>query len=90
MKDVFYGIVSTLIILIVYTGYKKDKQLEQPKYNGAVVIEKSDDFIFGLAMSMKYDNDSIIIDRVYQIFYDKYSVGDTIDCPINPTKRILK
>jgi hypothetical protein len=81
MKDVFYGIVSALLILIMWAGIKYDKQLEQPKYNGAVVVEKSDDFIYGLIMYMKYENDSIISERVYQIFYDKYSVGDTINCP---------
>ena len=78
MKDVFYGIASALLILIVWAWIKFDKQVEQPKYNGAVVVEKSNDFIYGFTMYMQYDNDSIIIERVYQIFYDKYNIGDTI------------
>lgn len=78
MKDLFYGLLSSMIILVFIVGMTYEKQLEQPKHKGAVVIEKDDVFLYGFSLCIKYDNDSIVLLRAYQVFYDKYNVGDTI------------
>lgn len=81
MKDFFYILISVLIIFIAYNGYKHEKQFEQKRFNNSIVVEKQDDFIYGLTMYFKYENDSVVSERVYQVFYDKYNIGDTVKCP---------
>ena len=48
------------------------------QYGSIKSLKKGEDFINGYYMYLKYPKDSIKLERVYQIFYDKYSVGDTI------------
>ncbi len=78
MKDLFYAILIALLLLTIYVGVKNDIQLEDKKFNNLILIEKEHDFLFGYQMTFKHENDSIEWVRVYQIFYDKYNVGDTI------------
>jgi len=77
MKDIFYGLLIVLIIAFFYIN-SSVKQLENPRFNNGIVIEKGKDLFSGYYLFIKYGNDSIVKKRVYQIFYDKYSVGDTI------------
>lgn len=79
MKDLFYGL---LFILIIFTGYtviknSDQKTLQTIKHDGYVVIEKENNFLYGYLMTFKYD-DNIERIPVYQIYYEKYEVGDTI------------
>ncbi|MEY2701921.1 MAG: hypothetical protein RLY43_554 [Bacteroidota bacterium] len=78
MKDAFYGILIVVFLLMIWAIQKNPKSELEPRHSGAVIIEKGDDFVNGYYMYLKYPKDSIKLERVYQIFYDKYSVGDTI------------
>ena len=78
MKNLFYGILSVILLLYISFGFLKDRTLEQDRHKGAVVIDKDKDFYYGEHMIYLYPNDSTDLDIVYQIFYNKYSVGDTI------------
>lgn len=78
MRDIFYGIMCFCLIGILVVLYEEDKTLQESRHIGAVVIEKDNDYILGETMYLKYPNDSIDLECVYQIFYDKYNVGDTV------------
>lgn len=78
MRELFYGILSFILIIFFLIEIKNPSQLQQSKHNGGVVIEKEDHFFIGYYMNIKYENDSIETEHVYQIFYDRYEVGDTI------------
>jgi len=78
MKDAFYGILIVVFLLMIWAIKKNPKAELEPRHSGAVIIEKGEDFVNGYYMYLKYPKDSIKLERVYQIFYDKYSVGDTI------------
>ena len=80
MKDLFYGILSFLLIISIYVSVSSEKKFENKEFNNTVVVEKDKDYFFGYQFGVKYPNDSVGWHRVYQIFYDKYNVGDTIKC----------
>jgi hypothetical protein len=78
MREVFYGILSFLLIGLIFISLKHTQQLQQPKHVGGVIVEKRDDFFLGYRMDIKYSENNIETEFVYQIFYDRYEVGDTI------------
>jgi len=78
MKNLFYGILSVILLLYISFGFFNHRPLEQDRHKGAVVIDKENDFYYGEQMIFLYPNDSTDLEIVYQIFYDKYNVGDTI------------
>ena len=80
MKNLFYGILVFILLMCLFIIFKFDKQLENKKFNNAIVIEKDDDYMLGESLTVKYPDGSIRLELVYQIFYDKYEVGDTIKC----------
>lgn len=78
MRNLFYGILSFILLLYISFGFFNDRTLEQDRHKGAVVINKDKDFYYGEQMIFLYPNDSTDLELVYQIFYNKYNVGDTI------------
>ncbi len=80
MKELFYGIISFLLLITIYVAVSSEKKFESKEFNNTVVVEKYNDYIFGYQYGVKYPNDSVGWHRVYQIFYEKYNVGDTIKC----------
>lgn len=78
MKDVFYGLLSVLIFIIFIALYNSDKKFQEPEHNGGVVVEKNDNPILGYVMHIKYEENVVAIELVYQCFYERYEVNDTI------------
>lgn len=48
------------------------------QYINAIVIDKSDCYMLGDIMTVKFNNDSIVEFRCYDIVFDNYKIGDTI------------
>lgn len=78
MKDLFFGILSFFLIAAFAAIASSNRYLQEPKHDGGIVIEKSEGIILGYFFHIKYGKDSIDMELVYEIFYDKYEVGDTI------------
>jgi hypothetical protein len=78
MKNLFYGILNFLLIDLIIVAFKYSEQFQQPKHVGGVVVEKRNDFFLGYYMHIKYSKDNVETETVYQIFYERYEVGDTI------------
>jgi len=78
MKELLYGILCFTFFLLLYVKHKYPDQLQQPKHVGGIIVEKRNGFFLGYYMEVKYKEDSIETEFVYQIFYDRYEIGDTI------------
>ena len=78
MKDVFYGLLSVILFVTIFGLINADKQFQEPEHNGGVVVEKNDNPILGYVMHIKYDEDNVEFELVYQCFYERYEVNDTI------------
>ena len=78
MKNVFYGLLSAIIFITIFGVYNADNHLQEPKHNGGVVVEKNNDPILGYSMYIKYGEDDVELQLVYQCFYERYEVNDTI------------
>ena len=78
MKDVFYGLLSVIIFITIFGLFNAEKQFQKPEHNGGVVVEKNDNPIIGYCMYIKYDEDNVKFELVYQCFYERYEVNDTI------------
>lgn len=79
MKNLFNALLSTILIILYFTiVYSSDKQFESIEYNNTIVVEKQDDIILGKTMFLQISKDTVKQIRVYEIFYNKYNVGDTI------------
>lgn len=79
MKDFFYGLLVVIFLLLFYDSSKNPRKFDVSDFNNSVIIDKSDSFMFGKLMYVKYPNDSIIKIKCYGIVYEKYNVGDTIN-----------
>lgn len=78
MRDLFYGILSFLLIGTLYISYTSDRLTNIDKYKGTIVIDKNYTSLVGNTMTFMFDNDSIANEFVYDIVSEKYNVGDTI------------
>ena len=80
MKDVFYFILSSIIVFALIELAKQDHDiyLQQNIHENCIVIDKYESYLRGNVMTFKTQNDSIIQHRVYDIFYNEYKVGDTV------------
>lgn len=78
MRNLFYGIICFYLLTYITFDFIKDRQTEQENHKTAIVLSKDKHFLLDEYMILKYPNDSTTIELVYQIFYDKYNVGDTI------------
>ena len=78
MRDVFYGILTFLLISFIWYGkdIKKIDNLDH-RENG-IIINISNDVMFGTYVKTKMPNDIIFGDFVYQIAIKDLEVGDTI------------
>lgn len=80
MKDLFYGILSFMLIMLFWWTWDYPKELSTQKYKGGIILDKNSDFFIEnhMRILMRGQEDSVIGARFYDIVYDKYQVGDTI------------
>ena len=79
MKDLFYSIMTVLIVSMFIYIYKHPITDDVTQYKNATVIDKNDDYLLGSIMTVKFKNDSIVDFRCYDIVFDRYLVGDVIE-----------
>lgn len=78
MRDFFYGLIVVIFLLLAWDMKDLPQQYELNDFNNSVIIDKKDDFFYGRQFYVKYPNDSIVKIRCYDIIWEKYNVGDTI------------
>lgn len=78
MKTLFYAILNFILLISLLYGVLSKPTFETEKHRGCVVVGKSYNYLIDYNIQLKYPNDSVDVERVYQIFYEKYNVGDTI------------
>jgi hypothetical protein len=84
MKDLFYFTITAILwfsISVLY-NYLEDVDnciyTKQSIHENCIVIDKYESYLRGNVMTFKTQNDSIVQHRVYDIFYNKYKVGDIV------------
>ena len=80
MKELFYFVLSILIIIILIGSVvtSKKRVYEMPKEIHGLVVDKTDEYIIQPSILYILQNDSVKLIYCYEILYNKYEVGDTI------------
>lgn len=78
MKTFNRLVISLFFLAILYTGYSIEKKINLDHRDGGIIINISNDVMFGTYVKTKMPNDSIMSDFVYQIAIRNLEVGDTI------------
>jgi len=85
MKDLFYGLLSFILLGIMFNAYKEMKKQPNKLYeltniSKSIIIDKNNDLLYGKHFYIKKINsDSIELIRVYGIVYEQYEISDTIN-----------
>ena len=77
MKDVFYGLLSFIIIATFLFYLKNTPICEFPEELNGVIIEMESDFLTGKTVTVKTDS-TIKTFVCYDILFNELNVGDTI------------
>lgn len=78
MKDSFYTLLVAIFLIVIYFVWKHPITDDVSDFNNGIVIDKNADYFIGDIMHIKMPNDSIVKIRCYDILFEKYRVGDTI------------
>lgn len=78
MRELFYGILSFLLISLIYTAATVKRHVNLDHRKDGIIIHVSTNYFTGIVVYTQTPDDSIHHDSVYEMAIKDLELGDTI------------